>query len=242
MPLVFADFSAPYDIHSLLHYRSTAFCDPDDCKQTITGIAPNPDPVDGLVPSRGDAARICSLYFEDCKGVCGDGIVQTENGEECDDGNNDDGDGCSADCKKEGCGNGIVEAGEQCDAGPLNGQVGSGCDLTCQPVSACPLPTCDPTAGKNICHQTSSCTKIEDTLAFGSNPTHLCACPNGFRGKDVSPVDSLSEIRIPAIQWASQEGRVFVKPGVECVQLCDDFTLGADGCTEVLESSLCFKT
>ena len=33
--------------------------------------------------------------------MCGDGILSPNNGEECDDGNNIDGDGCSADCKIE---------------------------------------------------------------------------------------------------------------------------------------------
>jgi cysteine-rich repeat protein len=46
--------------------------------------------------------------------VCGDGFVDP--GEECDDGNTLDGDGCSHDCKIEhSCGDGIVDPGEQCD-------------------------------------------------------------------------------------------------------------------------------
>ncbi len=58
-------------------------------------------------------------------GYCGDEII--EDGEECDDGNNINGDGCSADCKIEKpgnesvCGNGIIETGEECDDGNLNG-------------------------------------------------------------------------------------------------------------------------
>ena len=32
---------------------------------------------------------------------CGNGLADPVNGEECDDGNNDDGDGCSADCQDE---------------------------------------------------------------------------------------------------------------------------------------------
>ncbi len=39
----------------------------------------------------------CQLEDSDV-GFCGDGIVQTELGEVCDDGNNLDGDDCSADC------------------------------------------------------------------------------------------------------------------------------------------------
>jgi cysteine-rich repeat protein len=48
--------------------------------------------------------------------VCGDGFVG--DGEECDDGNGADCDGCSAECRTEsGCGDGVVCGGEQCDDG-----------------------------------------------------------------------------------------------------------------------------
>ena len=52
-------------------------------------------------------------------------------GEVCDDGNVEDGDGCSADCgSEELCGNGIVDVvlGEQCDDG--NAVNGDGCCTT----------------------------------------------------------------------------------------------------------------
>ena len=65
---------------------------------------------------------------------CGDGVIQK--GEECDDGNNRDYDGCSNICKREQyeCGNGIVESGngEQCDNGALNGTPESLCDAQCR--------------------------------------------------------------------------------------------------------------
>ena len=65
--------------------------------------------------------------------VCGNGIL--EPGEQCDDGNLVNGDGCSSTCTIETpppppvCGNGIVEAGEQCDDGNLIN--GDGCSCTC---------------------------------------------------------------------------------------------------------------
>jgi cysteine-rich repeat protein len=47
--------------------------------------------------------------------VCGNGIVET--GEECDDGNQANQDGCSSACKTARCGDGIRQNGEQCDDG-----------------------------------------------------------------------------------------------------------------------------
>lgn len=63
--------------------------------------------------------------------TCGDGTIG--GAEECDDGNNVDGDGCTA-CKKDEivtpvCGDNIKDATEECDDG--NVASGDGCDATC---------------------------------------------------------------------------------------------------------------
>ncbi|MGD2064406.1 MAG: DUF4215 domain-containing protein, partial [Nitrospirota bacterium] len=74
--------------------------------------------------------------------ACSDGIV--DSGEMCDDGNNVDGDGCSADClSDETCGNGFVDAGlgEKCDDG--NTTPNDGCDADCQ-LETCGNGTIDP--------------------------------------------------------------------------------------------------
>jgi cysteine-rich repeat protein len=61
--------------------------------------------------------------------VCGNGVIEA--GEQCDDGNTANGDGCSSTCAIEPvCGNGIVQAGEECDDG--NTTSGDGCSSTCQ--------------------------------------------------------------------------------------------------------------
>ena len=75
-----------------------------------------------------------------CTPVCGNGIL--EKGEECDDNNLLNGDGCNSLCKKEifmdcvftkscppVCGNGIVEKGEGCD--DRNTVNGDGCSSEC---------------------------------------------------------------------------------------------------------------
>jgi cysteine-rich repeat protein len=71
-------------------------------------------------------------YNGDCKKVgCGDGQVVAP--EVCDDGNQSDADGCSANCRSlETCGNNIVDlsTGEGCDTGTF-GQSGDGCSSQC---------------------------------------------------------------------------------------------------------------
>ncbi len=64
---------------------------------------------------------------------CGNGIFEA--GEQCDDGNLTDGDGCSSGCSAEGysiavCGDGTVGEGEECD--DANTFDGDGCSLLCE--------------------------------------------------------------------------------------------------------------
>jgi cysteine-rich repeat protein len=59
--------------------------------------------------------------------TCGDGVMQL--GEECDDGNADDGDGCQATCRLPYCGDGVVDPGETCDEGLQNSDAP---DATCR--------------------------------------------------------------------------------------------------------------
>ncbi|MBX3155163.1 MAG: hypothetical protein KF773_04115 [Deltaproteobacteria bacterium] len=61
-------------------------------------------------------------------GSCGDGEINP--GEQCDDGDRVDGDGCSATCTLELCRNGVVDAGEECDDG--NAQSHDGCSSACR--------------------------------------------------------------------------------------------------------------
>jgi cysteine-rich repeat protein len=66
---------------------------------------------------------------------CGDAVL--EFGEECDDGNSEDGDGCTAECRMEPstCGNGLREGSEACDDG--NSLSGDGCSADCKSDESC---------------------------------------------------------------------------------------------------------
>ncbi|MEK9157504.1 MAG: DUF4215 domain-containing protein, partial [Patescibacteria group bacterium] len=65
--------------------------------------------------------------------VCGDSYLETDEGEECEDGNVTSGDGCSSSCLREGggeeCGNSTVDVFEDCDDG--NTISGDGCSSAC---------------------------------------------------------------------------------------------------------------
>ncbi len=75
-----------------------------------------------------------STNGEEEEAFCGDGNLDED--EECDDGNNIDGDGCSAGCELEEeepepyCGDGNIDQGEACDDG--NTSDGDGCSAICE--------------------------------------------------------------------------------------------------------------
>jgi cysteine-rich repeat protein len=75
---------------------------------------------------------------------CGDGVLQAEDGEACDDGINDGRlGGCSADCQIPYCGDGQVQPdfGEECDSGVNDGAYG-GCTPDCRINPLAPSHDC----------------------------------------------------------------------------------------------------
>ena len=95
--------------------------------------------------------------------------------------------------------------------------------------------TCKPFPGENLCDITTSCTYVWGH--GGASPAPLyCACRHGYRADNVPAGDSNAQWRL---DWPSQEGRVFVRPGLTCNTLCDNWQLGKDGCKEVKVRSEC---
>ncbi|MFH0901667.1 MAG: PA14 domain-containing protein, partial [Pseudomonadota bacterium] len=85
-------------------------------------------------------------------------------GEECDDGNNDSGDGCSARCSKEGCGDGRLDSG--IDEGDGEGDDVSGSDEECDDGNVVSGDGCSADCRKEYCGDGVVQTNIVYALRF----------------------------------------------------------------------------
>ena len=129
--------------------------------------------------------NLCAFDVTNCSGLswCGDGEIQAP--ETCDDGNNQDDDGCASDCIEESCGDHIQQADEECDTDGLIFQV---CEnVEGQPVGVrecdhcilgelqCPELTC----GNGNIEQGESCDDQNDDPDDGCDNCVSTTCGNG---------------------------------------------------------------
>jgi cysteine-rich repeat protein len=91
---------------------------------------------------------------------CGDGVKQST--EQCDDGNANNNDACTNECKTAACGDGIVQPPEECDDGNTNNN--DAC------TNACTLPRC----GDNFCNSSG-----ETCEPLQQNTANDMKCPAG---------------------------------------------------------------
>lgn len=119
---------------------------------------------------------------------CGNMVL--ENGEECDDGNEVDDDGCDINCRPTGCGNGHVTEGEDCDDG--NTVDFDGCDSDCT-TSNCTFAGGDLIPGycstrKNDC-EAEFCTDVQPAVTdrFGGMPGNDIICTDDDPACDAGP-------------------------------------------------------
>ncbi|MBX3200956.1 MAG: fibro-slime domain-containing protein [Labilithrix sp.] len=119
---------------------------------------------------------------------CGDGVLR--GAEECDDGNNVSGDGCSNSCVLEmgfqcpvpgarctttTCGNNTREGAEQCDDGNLRPY--DGCSPTCQLEAVCPGGTCVAVCGDGLKFPSEQCD--DGNLRDGDGCSSTCTIETG---------------------------------------------------------------
>lgn len=135
-------------------------------------------------PKDGDASgsAICDMGAFEIG--CGDSIIQSGAGEECDDGNTNNNDACTDSCKNARCGDGIIGPAEPCDDG--NTVNTDSCTNSCQParcgdVIVGPGEGCDDGNAVN----TDSCTNACQPARCGDaivGPSEVCDDGNTANG------------------------------------------------------------
>jgi cysteine-rich repeat protein len=137
--------------------------------------------VSGVAPGSSGVVGVVAIYAP-----CGNGTVDA--GETCDDGNQNDGDGCSATCQVVPalCGNGVVDAGEACDDGntaPLDC-----CAENCQfEPTGTPCDDDDDICTNDVCNAGGACTHPFNTAPCddGDACTVNDHCDAGTCGFDI---------------------------------------------------------
>lgn len=122
------------------------------------------------------SGNIISLEKE---AFCGDGYVEPANGEQCDDGNNIDDDGCDNACQLTFCGDGGLDQGEQCDDN--NNTNGDGCNEVCV-IEFC---------GDGIVNNGEECDLVPED-------PEVCHVPNSTEGPECTLViDAVGGFDVP---------------------------------------------
>jgi len=184
----------------------------------------------------------------DCTSAeCGDGIVNEAAGEQCEDGNDVDGDGCDTNCTLTACGNGVVTAGESCD----DGAASPSCDVDCTPV-ACGDGVVNPVAPCDDVGATASCDEDCTPAACGDGVVNaaageeceddnsvdgdgcdtnctLTACGNGVvtMGEECDDAGASATCDVDCTAVVCGDGVVNAAAGEECE---DGNAVDADGC------------
>ncbi|MEE9294475.1 MAG: DUF4215 domain-containing protein, partial [Phycisphaerae bacterium] len=165
--------------------------------------------------------------------ICGNTVLNP--GEECDDGNTTDGDGCDSNCTVTGCGNGIVTAGEECDDG--NTASGDGCDATCQ----------DEFCGDNIVNDSPNEQCDDGNTADGDGCDQFCQLEGACCFENIACVENADESE------CTDNFGVYLGDATSCStciicgdavldagEQCDDGnTVSGDGCDAICQDEFC---
>lgn len=126
-------------------------------------------------PTVSNDTTACGATFERVMG-CGDNHL--DSGEQCDDGNLTNGDGCNASCETEiaaTCGDGILHASEQCD--DANVTSGDGCSSSCTLESPY-----SPACGNSILDSDEACDDGNTSNGDGCSSTCKIELSGGICG------------------------------------------------------------
>jgi cysteine-rich repeat protein len=185
---------------------------------------------------------ICSNDGASCTepGGCGNNVIDP--GEACDDGNQTDGDGCSANClSKEVCGNRIIDfkfgpndaRNEVCDDGNVDG--GDGCSANCKSNETCGNRVLDYLVGE-VCDDGN--TVDGDGCAGNCRSTEYCGNhvvdnrygPNDPRNEECDDGNTTSGDGCSATCKAEGCGNGILDTSVG--EVCDDHNrIDGDGCS-----------
>jgi cysteine-rich repeat protein len=146
------------------------------CGNSVVEAGEQCDPAATASAQCPSTAKTCTATCQ-CVAQCGNGFV--EGTEQCDDGNNNNGDGCSAVCNIEPpiCGNGILEAGEQCDPPALASAQCPAAAKTCSPFGCACVAQC----GNGFVEGTEQCDDANTNNGDGcDNTCRAEVCGNGI--------------------------------------------------------------
>ncbi|MDX2090501.1 MAG: DUF4215 domain-containing protein [Kofleriaceae bacterium] len=192
------------------------------------------DPNSIVCPTTGitcPTGTICAAAQPVCLvSSCGNGL--TDSGEQCDDGNIHEGDGCSPNCKREECGNSIQDPGEVCDDG--NTESGDGCAGDCESEEDC---------GNGVVDVGEDCDDMNDDNTDACVRCKDAACGDGFKrtGFEECDGDNMGNPNVDGDSCSAScqlegchNGRL--DPGEEC----DDMNLdNTDACVFECKDARC---
>ncbi len=182
----------------------------------------NPFPTDPTDPTDSTATETT-----ESQPICGDAAVDP--GEDCDDGNQSDQDGCVAGCQQASCGDGHVRLGvEACDDGNTVG--GDGCEADCT-LASCGNGQVEANEGcdDGNLDDTDACLNTCTSASCGDGivQTGVEACDDGDANNTNGCVAGCA---------VASCGDGFVQTGVE---LCDDGNdVPSDGCDNCISGDL----
>ncbi|MEE2901720.1 MAG: DUF4215 domain-containing protein [Myxococcota bacterium] len=206
--------------HEHIHHESGGQCHESSGWRTITDYDARSIMHYAHVFCGGSGRMALTLSPLDIEGIktlygqgkfCGDGIVDsstaTPRSEQCDDGNNVNGDGCRIDCTLEICGDGIKDPQEICDDG--NTEDGDGCRANCT------VPRC----GDYILDPDEECERFhpENEYECSIDCTYVI-CGDGIREGEEACDDGNTEIGDGCSNDCSLEfcGDGILNEGEEC--------------------------